>query len=292
MYNTGKKAITLLMVIMGNVLYALTVKLFLLPANLVTGGSTGIALALNYFTGFSVSRIVLVFNVAMLLLGLLVLGKQFAMTTVVSTFVYPIALDAFDRIFGDMVITNDLWLCTIFSGLGIGVSLGIVIRAGASTGGMDIPPLVLNHYFKIPVSASMYVFDVAILFFQLLSNPLEKLLYGVVLILIYTLVLDKLMLMGTTRTEVRVISTHYEEIREKIIHGLDRGVTMMSAETGYMGEKTQMIFSVISNRELPKLEKAVREIDPHSFMVVNRVSEVRGRGFTDKKEYRNRENEG
>lgn len=292
MYNTGKKAATLLMVIMGNVLYALTVKLFLLPANLVTGGSTGIALALNYFTGFSVSRIVLVFNVAMLLLGLLVLGKQFAMTTVISTFVYPIALDAFDRIFGDMVITNDLWLCTIFSGLGIGVSLGVVIRAGASTGGMDIPPLVLNHYFKIPVSVSMYVFDVVILFFQLLSNPLEKLLYGVVLILVYTLVLDKLMLMGTTRTEVRVISSRYEEIREKIIHGLDRGVTMMSAETGYMGEKTQMIFSVISNRELPKLEKAVREIDPHSFMVVNRVSEVRGRGFTDKKEYRNRENEG
>lgn len=292
MYNTGKKAITLLMVIMGNVLYALTVKLFLLPANLVTGGSTGIALALNYFTGFSVSRIVLVFNIIMLLLGLLVLGKQFAITTVVSTFVYPIALDVFDRMFGDLVITNDLWLCTIFSGLGIGVSLGVVIRAGASTGGMDIPPLVLNHYFKIPVSVSMYVFDVAILFFQLLSNPLEKLLYGVVLILIYTLVLDKLMLMGTTRTEVRVISTHYEEIREKIIHGLDRGVTMMSAETGYMGEKTQMIFSVISNRELPKLEKAIREIDPHSFMVVNRVSEVRGRGFTDKKEYQNRENEG
>ncbi|MDO5541248.1 MAG: YitT family protein [Eubacteriales bacterium] len=284
-----KKIITLLMVIFGNLLYALTVRLFLLPAGLATGGSTGIALAVHHFTGFSVSGIVLIFNVGMLLLGLLVLGRQFAMTTVISTFVYPVALNLFDRILGGVVISGDIWLCTIFSGLGIGASLGIVIRAGASTGGMDIPPLVLNHYFRIPVSVSMYVFDVIILLFQLLSNPPEKLLYSIVLILVYTMVLDKLMLMGTTRTEVRVVSTRYDEIREKIIHGLDRGVTMMSAETGYMGEKTQMIFSVISNRELPKLEKVIREIDPHSFMVVNRVSEVSGRGFTDKKEYRKRE---
>ena len=76
------------------------------------------------------------------------MGRKFALTTVVSTFVYPIALGFFEKVFGDLVLTQDLFLCTIFSGLGIGGSLGIVIRAGASTGGMDIPPLVLNHYLK------------------------------------------------------------------------------------------------------------------------------------------------
>lgn len=177
------------------------------------------------------------------------------------------------------MLTQDLFLCTIFSGLGIGGSLGIVIRAGASTGGMDIPPLVLNHYFKIPVSVSMYVFDFCILLAQAVGNPPEKVLYGLILVMTYTLVLDKLMLMGTTRTEVRVISERAQEIREAILAEMDRGVTMLSGETGYLKQETQMIFSVISNREVPKIEKLIHTIDPESFMVVNRVSEVSGRGF-------------
>lgn len=281
-----KKTVSVFLVILGNILYALTVKLFLVPADLVTGGTTGIGLAMKHYFGISVSGMILVFNIGMLLLGLAILGKRFAMTTIVSTFAYPLALDVFDCLLGNIVLTEDLWLCTIFAGLGIGASLGIVIRSGASTGGMDIPPLLLNHYFRIPVSVSLYAFDFAILLFQAFYNPAEKLLYGVVLVLIYSIVLDKLMLMGTTRTEVKVISSHYKEIKEHIIHGMDRGVTMLSAENGYLGEQTQMIFSVVSNRELPHLEQAVREIDPYSFMVVSRVSEVRGRGFTAKKEYR------
>ncbi len=273
-------------VILGNILYALTVKLFLLPADLVTGGTTGIGLAVQQFTGLSISGFVLAFNVAMLIIGLLILGKQFALTTVISTFVYPIALGIFERVFANVALTDNVWLCTVFSGLGIGVSLGIVIRSGASTGGMDIPPLVLNRFFRIPVSVSLYVFDFIILLMQALYNPIEKVLYGIILVLIYTIVLDKLLLFGTTRIEVKVISKHHEEIREAIIHELDRGVTALSAKSGYLGEPMQMIFSVISNRELPKIEKIIRNIDPHSFMVVSHVSEVRGHGFSMKKEYK------
>ena len=214
------------------------------------------------------------------------MGRKFALTTIVSTFVYPIALGFFEKLFGNLVLTQDLFLCTIFSGLGIGFSLGIVIRAGASTGGMDIPPLVLNHYLKIPVSISMYVFDFCILLVQAVGNPPEKVLYGLILVMTYTLVLDKLMLMGTTRTEVRIVSKHAQKIREAIISEMDRGVTMLSGETGYLKHQTQMIFSVISNRELPRLEKLIHAIDPESFMVVNRVSEVSGRGFSMKQRYR------
>ena len=290
MKKTGKsflrRCITILMVVFGNILYALTVRLFLLPAGLVTGGTTGIALAVNHYIRIPVSGFVLVFNVIMLLVGLAVLGKAFAVTTVISTFVYPAALEVLSQMLGNVVLTEDIWLCTLFSGLGIGVSLGIVIRAGASTGGMDIPPLVLNHCFRIPVSVSLYLFDLVILLMQALYNPAEKLLYGIVLVLVYTVVLDKLMLMGTTKTEVKIVSSRYEEIRKAILKDMDRGVTMLSAKSGYLGEKTEMIFSVISNRELPKLEEIVRETDPDSFMTVCRVSEVRGRGFSKKKEYR------
>ena len=281
-----QKAASFGIVILGNILYALAVRLFLMPAGLLTGGTTGIGLALNRTFGIPVSSFVLVFNVIMLLIGWKVMGRKFALTTIVSTFVYPIALGFFERLFGNLVLTEDLFLCTIFSGLGIGASLGIVIRAGASTGGMDIPPLVLNHYLRIPVSVFMYVFDFCILLVQAVGNPPKKVLYGLILVMTYTLVLDKLMLMGTTRTEVRIVSEHAQKIREAIITEMDRGVTMLSGETGYLKHPTQMIFSVISNRQLPELEKLVRRIDPECFMVVNRVSEVSGRGFSMKKRYR------
>lgn len=289
MKNQSKltRAVSMLaLVILGNMLYALAVKLFLLPSGLITGGTTGIALVMNHVAGVPVSLFVLVFNVVMLAAGYLLLGRTFAVTTVVSTFVYPLSLELFNQVLGDLVVTRDIILCMFFSGLGIGAALGIVIRAGASTGGMDIPPLVLNRYFKIPVSVSMYVFDFCILIAQMFYNPPEKILYGILLVLVYTMVLDKLMLMGTTRTEVKVVSPRAQEIRQAILRQMDRGVTMLEARTGYLDQDTQMIFSVISNRELPGVEKLIREIDPESFMVVSRVSEVRGRGFSMKKEYR------
>ena len=277
--------ISLAAVVAGNFLYALTVKLFLLPAGLVTGGTTGMALTVNYLTGIPISGFVLVFNVIMLLLGYRVLGKAFASTTLASTFLYPAALEIFDRTLEGVVLTEDVLLCTIFSGLGIGIALGIVIRSGASTGGMDIPPLVLKRFFRIPVSVSMYAFDVCILLSQAVFRKAENILYGIVLVMIYTIVLDKMLLMGTTRTEVRIISRRSEQIRDAILKELDRGVTMLDGESGYLHNRTQMIFSVISNRELPKVERIIRGIDPESFMVVSRVSEVNGRGFSLNKKY-------
>ena len=271
----AKKIWPVVLVVAGNAMYALAVRLFLMPAGLVTGGTTGIALAVNHFFGIPVSGFVLVFNVIMLIAGYLILGRQFAATTVISTFAYPAALGMFQKLFGDLVLTEDILLCTVFSGLGIGISLGIVIR-----------PLALNHFFRIPVSVSMYVFDFCILLAQAVYNPPEKVLYGILLVLTYTLVLDKVMLMGTTRTEVKVVSEKAEEIREAILKKLDRGVTMLSAESGYLRQDTQLLLSVISDRELPRVEKLIHNIDPESFMVVSRVSEVRGRGFSMSKRYR------
>lgn len=243
------------------------------------------ALTVNYLTGIPISGFVLIFNVIMLAVGYKALGKAFASTTLASTFLYPMALEIFDRALEGVTLTEDILLCTLFSGLGIGISLGIVIRSGASTGGMDIPPLVLKQYMRIPVSVSMYAFDVCILLSQAVFREAENILYGIVLVMIYTIVLDKMLLLGTTRTEVRIISQKSEEIRAAILKDLDRGVTMLEGESGYLHNRTQMIFSVISNRELPKVERIIRGIDPESFMVVSRVSEVKGRGFSLNKKY-------
>ena len=280
-----KRASTVAKVIFGNVFYAFVIKLFLLPGNLMTGGTTGIGLVVKYFTGASISGFVLVFNIVMLLVGWTFLGKKFALTTVISSFTYPIALEAANHIFGDLVITTDPMLNTIFAGLGIGIGLGIVIRTGASTGGMDIPPLVLNKYFRIPVSLSLNVFDILILVLQIVYNPPERVLYGVLLVMIYTTVLDKVLMMGNTKTEVKIISSHVEEIRQAILAQVDRGVTMLYGEGGYRQEQTQIVLSIVSNRELPQVERLIRHIDPEAFMIVSRVTEVRGRGFSLSKHY-------
>lgn len=273
-------------VMLGNFLYALTVQLFLIPSGLVTGGTTGLALTANHVLGLSVSGFVLSFNVVMLLIGLLLLGKSFALTTLASTFLYPVFLELCERALNGVVLTQDLFLSTVFSGLGIGLSLGIVIRAGASTGGMDIPPLVLNKFFRLPVSVGMYAFDFAILLMQAAFRPAENVLYGIVLVIVYTVVLDKTLLFGSSRTELKIISTKHREISDAILTQVDRGVTLLSGEGGYLHMPTQIVLSIVSSRELVKVERLVRSIDPECFMVVSKVTEVSGRGFSLGKQYK------
>lgn len=291
---------TVAIIIAGNVLYALTVKLFLIPGNLMTGGTTGIGLLVHRLTGMPLSGFVLLFNLLMLAAGFVLLGKKFALTTIISSVTYPVVLELLDRIMGEVAVTEEPVLSTVFSGLGIGLALGLVIRTGASTGGMDIPPLVLNKYFRIPVSVSLYLSDLLILVGQAvytlpeearissggICDPAERILYGILLVLIYTIVLDKVMMMGTTRTEVKIISKATEEIRHAILARVDRGVTMLYGEGGYLQEETQIILSILSNRELPKVERLIRDIDPEAFMIVSRVTEVRGRGFSTGKNYK------
>ena len=274
-----------LAIVVGNALYALTVALFLMPAGLVTGGATGIALAANRLTGLSTSGVLLAVNLAMLVLGRAVLGRTFALSTLASTLLSPVALELWQRLLAGRVLTEDLLLCALFGGLGIGVSLGMVIRAGASTGGMDIPPLVLQKLFHLPVSVTMMVFDLLILLAQAVSSPLEQVLYGIVMIFVYTIVLDKMLLYGDTRTEVKIISPRSEAIREAILSQIDRGVTVLYGEGGYLRERSAVLLSVVSNRELPRVERLVRSIDPECFMVVSHVTEVSGRGFSLSKKY-------
>lgn len=272
--------VQLIIVLLGNAIYALSVKLFLLPSGLPTGGTTGMALAANYFFGCPVSAFVLIFNIVMFLLGWKVLGGKFALTTAVSTFAYPLFLSLFTYVFSDTILTEDPVLCTLFSGIGIGIGLGIILQSGASTGGMDIPPLLLNRYFKISVSGSMYVFDFLILLLQIPSGKIENFLYGILLIIVYTLVLDKILLLGTSKTELKIVSNKYDEIRTAILQEVDRGVTLLSSQGGYQHQPSQLVLSVVSHRELPKVQKLVHAIDPECFMIVSRVSEVKGRGFS------------
>lgn len=274
------KLFSLLLVLVGNVIYAFTVKLFVLPANLMSCGTTGIGMVINHLTDFPLTVFIFVFNVVMLILGWIVLGRQFAMSTILSSVLYPVFLEILNRVLGDIVITENMLLNVIFASLGLGLSLGMVIRAGASTGGMDIPPLILKRFFRIPVSASLWLFDFCILLAQMTFHPLEDLLYGVLLILIISFVLNKVLLFGTSKTEVKIVSERSLEIRDSILSQVDRGVTVLHGQGGYLHRDTEVLLSVVSNHELPKIERLARAIDPNCFIIISQVTEVWGRGFS------------
>lgn len=281
----NNRLLSLLLVLLGNTVYALTVKLFLLPANLISCGTTGIALVVNHLTGIPLTGFIFGFNVVMLAVGWWILGKKFAMTTVLSSLFYPAALEILNRLLGDVRITEDLLMNTLFAGIGLGMSLGIVIRGGASTGGMDIPPLVLKKLFHIPVSVSLWVFDFCIMLSQMMFHKAEDLLYGILLLMVISFFLNKMLLLGTSRTEVKIVSQKAQEIRDAILSRIDRGVTMLHGEGGYLHKQTEIILSVVSNHEMPKIEQLARAIDPECFMIVTRVTEVWGRGFSHSKHY-------
>lgn len=272
-------------IILGNTLLALGVTLFIVPGHLITGGTTGIALFFNHYFHLSISFFTFVFNLIMFLLGGVILGKRFALTTLLSTFYYPMILGVFEAIFKDISIIDDIFINTLFAGVLVGVSIAIVIKAGASTGGMDIPPLILHKKYKIPVSVSMYVFDTLIVFMQLAFSDIKQLMYGIVMIFIYSLVIDKISIIGTQKIELKIISEHCYDIKQAIIEDIDRGVTLLHGQTGYFGIETDVLISVVSTRELAKVEKLIKTIDPEAFLIIARVYEVHGHGFTLDKDY-------
>lgn len=270
----------ILLILLGNTIYALAVVMFILPSNLITGGTTGLALLFHNTMGIPINIFVSVFNICMFGLGALVLGRKFILTTLISTFYFPFMLTVLQKFPILQTLTTDYMLSAIYAGVMIGLSLGIVIKAGASTGGMDIPPLVINKKLGIPVSVTMYVFDFSILMSQMLFANKEQVLYGIILVLIYTTVLDKVLMFGESKTQVKIISEKYYEINSAILENLDRGSTLLQAQTGYKKVEQKMVLTVVSNRELSKLNTLVTDIDPHAFMIINKISEVKGRGFS------------
>ena len=176
-------------------------------------------------------------------------------------------------------------LCTIFGGGLIGLGIALVIGEGASTGGMDIPPLVLHKWTGISVAVLLYGFDVLILLAQMLFTNGEKTLYGILLVCLYSIILERFLVMGKSRVQIMVISRSYTQINEMILQRFDRGTTLFEVEGGYTGQELYAILSVVSPRELFPITEQIKKIDPEAFLVIDQVKEVRGHGFTSRKVY-------
>ena len=269
-----------LFIILENLIFALGIAVFVIPNGLILGGSTGLALSVQHFLGIDITITVAIINIVTFLAGLFILGKKFAATTLISTFIFPIFLNYFKDIERFKNITSDLLLASIFTALLVGTGVGIVLRVGASTGGLDIPAIILNKKKGIPIAVVLYAIDISILFSQMIFSNTEQILYGIIIVLITTMVINKVIVYGKNDFMVTIISEKYLEISENIHNKIDRGTTFIDIQTGYKKNTQQAVMSVISKRELHSLNKLVQEIDSKAFIIINQVNQVKGRGFS------------
>ena len=269
-----------LIMILGNAVLALGTAAFVVPNGLISGGVTGIGLILEHFFGLPVDVGVFVGDAVLFLLGAAVMGKAFAATIILSTIVYPTFFSLFGKIPFLTSLTDDKLMAAIYAGLLMGAGIGLVIKVGGSTGGMDIPPIILHKLFGLSIPVMIYVGDTALLLIQAIYSSTEQVLYGILVVLLSSIVMDKVLIMGQKQTQVVVISPQYEKINQMIHQQMDRGSTLLHATTGLEKSDQKVVMTVISNRQLAHLNELILQIDPQAFVVASEVNEVKGRGFT------------
>lgn len=278
--NWKKSMETLVCVLLGNAVLAFTVAAFLVPQGIIMGGATGIGLTIGHFIALDLSAIIFVVNIVLFVLGTIVLGKKFALTTLISTFVYPVFLSVMRSIPGITELTDNIMLAALYGGALLGLGIGLVVRVGASTGGTDILALVLHKWFHISLAVFVYVVDFTVLLCQALFSNSEQILYGILVLIVSTMALNRVMLMGQAQIQLFIITEKYEEVKEKVLKEMDAGVTMVHIETGYGAKQQKGVLCVIPNRKLYSINQMVQMIDPQAFITITQINEVRGRGFT------------
>ena len=275
------------LIILGNILYSFGVKAIIEPNQLVTGGVTGLSLFLARTYNIDSTLLVAIFTLVIFIAGFLILGKELAAQTLASSIIYPICLWFFGLFDLSFVEINDPWLQVIVAGVIIGVGLGFIMRANASTGGMDTIGLIIHKYCKIAsIGVYLLVLDTIVMFTQAPSAGLEKFIFGIVLAIVYSITIDKVMLAGKSKVELLIISNKQEEVRNLIINEYDRTLTYLHSKTGYLNHEIDTILTVVDIRELNKIKEQIYALDAGAFIVVNKVSEVSGRGFTTIKKYK------
>lgn len=275
------------LILLGNILYSFGIKAIIEPNQIVTGGVTGLSLFLARTYEIDSTLLVALFTLVIFIAGFIILGKELAAQTLASSIIYPICLWFFGLFDLSFVAINDPWLQVIVAGVIIGTGLGLIMRANASTGGMDTVGLIIHKYCKIAsIGAYLLILDTIVMFTQAPSAGLEKFIFGIILALVYSITIDKVMLAGKSKVELLIISNKQEEVRNLIINEYDRTLTYLHSKTGYLNHEIDTILTVVDIRELNKIKEQIYALDAGAFIVVNKVSEVSGRGFTTIKKYK------
>ena len=271
----------LLYTLLGNTMLAFAVCIFIVPQDFMLGGSSGISLAVQAFLPVRLSVITAVVNISLFGLGWAFLGWQFAAKSLLSTIIYPIIMALFEvSSLGTLFAGEDKLICALYCAVLIGVGIGLVVRVGGSTGGMDIPPCILQKLCGIPVGKSLFFFDGAIVLAQVLLKGTDGILYSMLILVLTSVVIDHTIVSGEATVQITIISPEYERIRHEILDSINCGVTMLDIETGMAGEKRQAILSVVYAKKYPEIRDAALKIDPSAFIIASDVKNVNGQGYT------------
>lgn len=284
--NLGLKTITsYLWLILGSAVYAVGFNWCFAPNAIGFGGLTGIAQIIHAFLPWApIGTTVILMNIPLFLLGWRLLGGKLLVSSLFAMAVGSVFIDILDALY--QFPPMDPLLATVFGGVLVGLSFGIIFQQNATTGGTDLIARLLKLPFPwLPISKLLLIVDlVVILATGVVFRSLNSALYGVIALYITSLAMDAV-LYGTDRAKVAyIISCHPNEITQAIFNEIDRGVTILHGQGAWSGEEKQVLMVAFKQRQIVALKRIIREIDPAAFLIVCEAHEVLGDGFREHKQ--------
>ena len=270
-----KQGKMIMYILIGNFLVACGTTFFILPNNILNGGTAGVAVALKPLLHIDTVWMTNALTIGLYIVGAIFLGKRFAMRSLISTICYPIFIILLSK-YADTLPRSTFimpaYLASIYSGVLLGVGLGLVFRVEASTGGMDVPALILHKYTQLSSGDAVMIVDIATVALGIYTYGLVPALIGIMSVYISGAAINKTMtLRSQAAKNVMIISDFWQDINEVLLEEVDRGVTILKGQGGYTGSQRPVLMCVINQKQYPKLEQAVLHIDPHAFIIVNDV---------------------
>jgi uncharacterized membrane-anchored protein YitT (DUF2179 family) len=276
----GLKIKNILFILLGAAIFAFGLVHFNMQNNLAEGGFTGITLLLYFLFGIDPSYTNLALNIPLFFIGWKLLGRHTFLYTIIGTVGVSLFLWIFQRYTIHMPLKHDMTLAALFAGVFIGVGLGIIFRYGGTTGGVDIIARLVHKYKGISMGKTMFTFDAVVITLSLLYLSYREAMYTLVAVFIAARVIDFMQEGGYAAKGATIISEKSEEIANRILTEMDRGVTILKGQGSYTKRDRDVLYCVVAKNELPRLKSVIISVDPHAFVAVTDVHDVLGEGFT------------
>ncbi|MBK5503325.1 MULTISPECIES: YitT family protein [Bacillus] len=263
-------------IIIGALLMATGLEIFLIPNQVIDGGITGISIMLSHLTGLNLGVFLFLLNLPFVFMGHKQIGKTFAFSTIFGILTLSILTTLFHPI---PAFTDDILLATIFGGMALGVGVGLVIRYGGALDGTEILAILVNKKIPFSVGEIVMFFNVFILGAAGFVFSWDRAMYSILAYVIASKAIDTVVNGFEQSKSVWIISEQQEELGEAINSQLGRGVTYLHGEGAYTGDNKKVIFCIINRLEEAKLKSLIEELDPAAFLAVADITEVRGGRF-------------
>jgi uncharacterized membrane-anchored protein YitT (DUF2179 family) len=277
-----------LLIILSSLIQAVSLRLFFIPANLASGGVSGISQLINHFTGWPIGLMVLIGNIPLFILGWRFLGGfKFAMRTAVAIVTYSLLTDLLLKIpyfveYSQILINDlkgDIFLNSLYGAIISGIGYGLVYRARGTSGGSDILARILNNWRGISMTQSYLIVDTAVILSAGFIFGWKAALYAMIALYVSGLVAETVLEGGGTVRSAMIITAKPDDISNRVIEEMERGVTYLEGKGGYTGNSRPVLYCVIMRAEVAALKEIVHEIDPEAFMVIGVAHEALGEGF-------------